>query len=282
LKSKFALCSKAEWEAVGPLVREAVGRLDGVEGRGLRAYLTGMTRLAAWAFKEGLPLEVDVLLSHPVIEAHAASLPANAGTFRSQLRRLAAANGVAVEETAAGYARPGYHAPYRLDEVEALLRFAGSLSNVHRRRQLTGFVLLGAGCGFSRGELRGICKNRVHEHDGRRHVASASRCTPILEPFVAHFDAFLQWCGDGPFVGVTDGVNVTARMASWVADRAGLPQLSTDRLRTFFVVEHLRMGTPLLELMSYCGFTRLDSLTPYMAFVPAFSHVCDVVDGGVL
>ncbi len=274
LKSKFPLCSREEWLVVGTVVRAAVAGLEGFEDRGLRPYLTGMTRLAVWAHRQGLPMSIDVLLSHPMLEAHAAALTGSVGTFRSQLRRLAAANGVAVEATGLGFDRPGYSQPYTLDEVHALLRFASSHSNENRRRQLTGFLLLGAGCGFSRGDLRGVCKNNVHHHTEVPYVRTTNRCTPILDLFVPEFEEFLGWCGDGPFVGVTSNGNITDRLASWVGERAGLPKLSGDRLRAFFIVEHLRRGTPLIELLGICGFTRTEALDSYLAFLAAPTTPC--------
>lgn len=274
LKSKFPLCSREEWEAVAPVVRAAVGRLDRLADRGMRPYLTAMTRLAVWAHREGLPLRVEVLLSHSMLEAHTATLEGSVGTFRSQLRRLAAANGVSVEATGRGFDRPEYSQPYTLDEVRALLRFATSLSNENRRRQLTGFLLLGAGCGFSRRDLRGVCREDVHRHDEVLYVRTANRCTPVLDVVADDFEAYLGWCGDGPFVGVKSGNNITDQMVRWVGDRAGLPKLSGDRLRAFFIVEHIRRGTPLLELLAFCGFTHAESLDAYLAFLPAPMSPC--------
>ena len=273
-KSKFPLCTRDEWVAVGPTVREAVSRLDGLSDHGLRAYLTGMTRLAVWAHREGLPLDIDTLLSHQVIEAHTATLTGSAGTFRSQLRRLAAVNGVTVETTGASYGKQSIAAPYTTIEVRALLGFAQAMSNQNRRSQLTGFVLLGAACGFSRGDLRGVCKNDVHEHNGVRHVRTQNRCTPILEEFRDDFEQYLQWCQDGPFVGVKSGTNVTDRMTEWVGERAGLPKLSGDRLRGFFIVEHLRLGTPLLELLAISGFLRAESFDQYLPHVTLPATPC--------
>jgi len=274
LKSKFSLCSKEEWEAVAPVVRSAVGRLDRLADRGMRPYLTAMTRLAVWALREGLPLNVEVLLSNSMIEAHIATLDGSVGTFRSQLRRLAAANSVPVESTGRGIDRPTYSQPYTLDEVRALLRFATSHSNENRRRQLTGFLLLGAGCGFSRGDLRGVCRDDVHRHNEVLYVRTANRCAPILDVVADDFEAYLGWCGDGPFVGVKSGSNITDQMARWVGERAGLPKLSGDRLRAFFILEHLRRGTPLIELLAICGFTHAEALDAYLPFLPAPMSPC--------
>lgn len=276
LKSKFPLCTKDEWAAVGPTVREAVAHLHGLGNHGLRAYLTGMTRLAVWAHREGLPLDIDTLLSHQVIEAHTATLTGSAGTFRTQLRRLAAVNGITVETTGAAYGKQSIATPYTTNEVRALLGFAQAMSNQNRRSQLTGFVLLGAACGFSRGDLRGVCKNDVHEHNGVCHVRTQNRCTPILEEFRDDFEMYLHGCQDGPFVGVKPGANITDRMTEWVGERAGLPKLSGDRLRGFFVLEHLRRGTPVLELLAISGLVRAESIDQYLPYVTLPATRCSL------
>ena len=106
------LCSREEWEAVAPVVRAVAGQLDRLADRGMWPHLTAVTRLAVWAHREGLPMVVEMLLSHSILEAHAATLDGSVGTFRSQLRRLAAANGVPVETTGRGFDRPEYSRPY--------------------------------------------------------------------------------------------------------------------------------------------------------------------------
>jgi hypothetical protein len=281
LKSKFGLCTKDEWGQVAPTVRSAVSNLVGLNDRGIRPYLTAMTRISVWALREGLPLEVGILLAPRTIEAHIKSIEGSKATFRSQLRRLAEVNGAVSAPTAVQYARASYQPPYTSDDVHALLRFARSMSNLNRRRQLVGFILLGAGCGFSRSDLRGVSRTSVHRHDERLYVRTANRCTPVLEEFCAEFEDYLTWCADGPFIHTKPGANITDRMSAWVGNRQGVPRLSTDRLRAFFVVEHLRRGTPLLDLLSYCGFVRVDALEPYLQFVEIPKTPCSPDESGV-
>jgi integrase len=212
-RSKVAVCTKAEWKLVAPLVRRAVGNLDVASGRGIRPYLTAMTRLSAWAHGQGLDLVESVVLSSLVIEAYVAQLEGSQGTYRAQLRRLAVKNGVQSSddprEAVRGYGRRAVTEPYSLDEVRALLAFAAAQQTDLRRRCLTAFVLLGAGCGLSRGALRGVCRNDVSRHSGVPHVHVADRCVPVLPELHADFDRLVAEfessgvASDEPFVGVT-------------------------------------------------------------------------------
>lgn len=276
LKSRIPICTAEEWAAVETLVREVVARLPGLEDRGVRPYLTSVTRLAVWVFREGLPVEVEVVLSSQMIEAHVASLPSSRATVRSALRRVAAMNGVATEGPAAGYSRPKYSQPYSSEEFWALLRFALALSNAHRRRQLVAFLLLGAGCGFSRGDLRGISAADVHCHDDVQFVFSSGRCAPVLPMLAEPFAEFLSWCGDGPLLMAAPTGNVTDRMVSWVGERAGVPKLSGDRLRAFYVCELLSSGMPLLQVMSFAGLATAGSLDQYLEFIVQPPRACDL------
>ena len=281
LRARSAVCLPEEWVAVGPVVRDVVSRLDGVQERAVRRYLSTMTQFAVWAFREGLPLDADVLLSHQVIDTYVRSVESSPGTIRSRLRRLAAANGVMTETTGLKFDRPRYMKPYSVDEVRSLLSFASSHSNETRRRQLTGFVLLGAGCGFSRSDLRGVSRGDVHRHGDVLHVRAKNRCVPVLDVVVDDFNDYLDWCGDDPFVGVKTSTNITDRMVSWVRGSSGVPHLSGDRLRAFFIVEHLLRGTPVSQLMAICGFVRLEPFDKYLEFLPSPETSCGFLDTGV-
>ena len=89
LKSTTPLCSKAEWERIGPFVRETVSRLSHLAPLGVRSYLTAMTRLAAWADREGHQLDRETLLSSRVVEFYVSTLTSSQKDYRSYLRRLA-------------------------------------------------------------------------------------------------------------------------------------------------------------------------------------------------
>ena len=129
---------------------------------------------------------------------------------------------------------------------KAFLTFAAAMSNRLRRERLSAVVLLGAGAGIVRGELRDIDCGAVHEHDEVLHVAVAGRCVPVRPELQEAMANFVLSCStDGPFLGGKPGSSITAAVGSWVEDRAGLANFSVDRFRAYFVCAHLREGTGL-------------------------------------
>lgn len=274
LKSTTPLCSKEEWERIGPFVRETVSRLSYLAPLGVRQYLTAMTRLATWADREGLELDRETLLSSPVVEFYVSTMTSSQKDYRSYLRRLGREWGIEVAPTTKSYARSEYQPPYTLQEIRAFLTFASAMSNQLRRERLSAVVLLGAGAGIVRGELRGIDRDAIHEHDGVLHVSVAGRCVPIRPELQEAMADFVSWCStDGPFLSGKPGSNITAPVGSWVEGRAGLADFSVDRFRAYFVCAHLREGTGLLELMNLTGFSGPDSFGPYV-------DMCDLPPAG--
>ena len=276
LKSTTPLCSKEEWERIGPFVRETVSRLSYLAPLGVRSYLTAMTRLATWADREGLGLDRETLLSSPVVEFYVSTMNSSQKDYRSYLRRLGREWGIEVAPTTKSYARSEYQPPYTLQEITAFLTFAAAMSNQLRRERLSAVVLLGAGAGIVRGDLRGIDRDAVHEHDGVLHVSVAGRCVPIRPELQEAMADFVSWCStDKPFFEGKPGANITNQIRGWVEERGGLAEFSTDRLRAYFVCAHLREGTGLLELMNLTGFAKPDSLGRYVDMCDRPKDGCD-------
>ena len=281
LKSTTPLCSKEEWGRIGPFVRETVSRLFHLAPLGVRSYLTAMTRLAAWADREGHQLDRETLLSSRVVEFYVSTLTSSQKDYRSYLRRLAQAWGIEVAPTTKSYERPEYQQPYSIEEVTAFLTFAAAMSNPLRRERLSAVVLLGAGAGIVRSELRDIDRGAVHEHDEVLHVAVAGRCVPVRPELQEAMANFVSSCSAaGPFLGGKPGSNITAAVGSWVEDRAGLANFSVDRFRAYFVCTHLREGTGLLEMMNLTGFAHPDSLGPYLNMCDLPPAGCDRTEAG--
>ena len=275
-----SFCSPSEWETVADVVRRAVGALRVDNPQVVRVSLTAMARLATWAQREGLPLDVGVLLSDRVIEAHVASLGRHNATLRSLLRRVRDANGIEPDNTAVvAYRKRGQSEPFSFDDVTALLLFADSLSNQHRRRNLSGAVLLAAGFGIVGSDLRGRTNSDAHFHGSVRHVRTENRCAPVASRLAAKFEEYLAWCGDGPFISPTKGPNITDHIGLWVREQPGVPRFSTWRLRGFYIVEHLNAGTPLTELLAITGLSSAESFDAFLPYCDPGTSVCPLTDG---
>lgn len=268
-RSKTRVCDRSEWGTVREHVIRLVAAAPEASGPGVRRYLSVSTRLAVHAYRNGWGLTPEILLSPQVVEHFIHTLAGSQATFRSQLRRLAAAHGLPSPEGGQTYARRPLRAPYEPAELEALWRFASALSNAHRRVSLQALLVLGVGFGLSRGDLRGVAASSLHQHSRRLHltVPSDGRCVPAASGWAARARQVAAARPSGPLIGRSSGVNLTDRHVEWVGDRAGVPRLSPDRLRASWLVALIASGTPLTDLVVWSGVRSAAALDPYLRHV---------------
>lgn len=274
LKSRFAVCTKEQWSAVQNVVRACVTPLPVSSIHSLRPYMTPTTRLAVWAYQEGLPLDRETLLSSPVIEAFTNSLTCSAPTYRSALRRVAKANQISLEPSNISYAKALAKQPYTEDEIKALLGFANSLSNKLRKQRLSWAVLVGAGCGFARSDLRNLKRSGLHQHDKDWFFATSSRCAKISAGFVEPIRDLYKICDSDLIFGSTKSRNITDTFRIWVGERRGVPVFSADRLRATYVCSLLQQNTGICDLLSWTGLQNADALDTYLKFLTPPAPKC--------
>jgi hypothetical protein len=282
LRAPIKTCTPSEWETIKPLVLSAVSALTDTTPKRAKFHMTAMTKLATWALREEYDLDLTNLLDPDVIETFVSSIPNNQASWRSSLRLLARAQGVEVLATQVRYPRPTSSSPYTASEVASLLAFARSLTNTYRGHSIEAAVLLGAGAGIARGDLRAITAQSVHEHDGSLHVATSTRCVPVLSEFTDDLIALCLLRPKGQLIGNTKSDEFTTMIRQWVGDRPGTPVFSSDRLRAFFICEHLRRGTGTLELLALTGLQTIEGLDVFQQFLPARVATCDLVSGDLV
>jgi len=280
LRAPVKACSEVEWSVVGPIVRSAMAPFGSADPKTVSRLMSAMTKLAVWALREGYDLDLEALLDGAVIEAFAATLTSSQATWRSSLRSIAKANQVETEETLSKFARPVLQGPYETSEVAALMFFARALSNKNRAYAIEAAVLLGAGAGIARGDLRSVTAANLHDHDGALHVAVAGRCVPVLPGYDDELRALAAKCPNSPLIGKVKGDEATVNITRWVGVRPGTPAFSTDRLRATFICTHLNMGTGTRELLAITGLNSIDALDSYYRFVEPLAVECDVVSRG--
>jgi hypothetical protein len=268
--SRVPICTRPEWEAVRQHVIELVAAAPEASGPGVRRYLTVTTRLAVHAFRNGWGLAPEIVLSPQVVEHFVASLAGSPATCRALLRRLAAAHGLPSADGGVAYARREVRSPYEPSEVEALWRFASALSDRSRRVSLSGLLVLGAGFGLARGDLRGVTAAQLHRHDRRLHVTvpADGRCVPVASGWASRARQVADARPSGQLIGVPSGRNLTDRHVGWVGDRAGVPRLAPDRLRARWIVDLIAAGTGLPDLLAWSGVKGADALDTYLPHVP--------------
>lgn len=279
-KAKTKICSVAEWHAIKSFVEATFTELGLGPTRGARRYLTAITAVSAFCFREGRELSKETVFSTPVIEQWTSTLANNQATYRSTLRKIARQLGI--EQDAA--ASPSYPPRpvalgYTDAEVQALLSFAKSLSNTNRQISLRALLALGLGAGLARSALRDVSAASLHTHDaaGTLFVFTQDRCVPLRAEFADELSALCELRPTGPLIGVSRR-DLTNRHVAWVGQRAGVPELSPDRLRSTWILWHLRQGTSLQELMDISGLKSASALDAYLDQIARPQALCPLTE----
>jgi hypothetical protein len=89
---------------------------------------------------------------------------------------------------------------------------------------------------------------------------------------------WLEWVAAerpaGALVGPANGPNSIAKVAVWVRNTPGVPDLSVFRLRSTWLCHHLGVGTPVMQLLAWAGLTSLDALDGYRQYLPSVDTAC--------
>jgi hypothetical protein len=273
---KLGPCTAAEWEKVRPLFRTALGPMSEMAPKTLRKYTCALVRVAVWTDTQGLPLTVANVLDAQVIEAYCSTLLVGAADARSRLRRIAQANGVNITTAPLGYTRRQVAAPYTSSELDALFAFAAGMTNANRRTSLLALLVLGAGAGLARSDLRGVCASSVHNHDDQLFVLSGEYCAAVQAEYVAELTAVCQLRPAGQLIGNHHSKNVTSAHVSWVHGRVGVPELNADRLRSTYICTLIAERVALTDIMEWTGLTQMQTLINYWTHVPQLPARCSL------
>jgi hypothetical protein len=266
-------CTKDEWAAIALVFRAALEPMAWMAPSSLRKFCAPLKCLCVWVHTQGLPLSLSVVLDQQVIEAYCQTLAQHSVEERSLLRRVARENGMVTPTTPLGFKRRTIAKPYSSAELEALRVFASTMTNQNRRTSLLALLCLGAGCGLSRGHLRGVTAASVHHHGERLFVRSASRCSFVLADYVERLEAVCTLRPVGQLVGLQKR-NVTSTVAAWTHQRVGIPALSGDRLRSSYIVALIDQGASLYELVSWTGSRYVATYAEYFEYARPVASPC--------
>ena len=269
-------CTREQWRAIEPFFREAMAPLSHLGVRRVRLTATPLVRLCVFALLHGAPLDLSVLLQPAFVEAFLATLTSGSPDARSALRRLADAHGLNVATSPLGYERRSAADPYTPIEIESLLAFARNVRTQNQRTSLVGLITLGAGAGLARDALRGVSAASLHHHGERPYVAAAGRCSYVLTCYRDDLEAVRAARPTGWLLGAEPRRNLTSHIVAWCQDRAGVPDLSPDRLRAMYLRDLLDSGLSLREVVASSGvrdLTRLYELAAPASEAPACPHI---------
>jgi hypothetical protein len=268
------------WSAIDADVHTAVNRAADTLPMAKKAC-SHVAAFAAWVHSEGMSTHPLVLADPDVLEryiqvgmpaARDSTRAARRAVLRTVASRLATAGTEPPQKIAYRRTRP----PYTASQVRHYLRLAEAQPTDGRRRSLTAVLALGLGCGLDGRDLAWVRDSDVDlRPSGAVHVTvsggSRPRTVVALHPYAPMITDCVRRAEQGLLVGGSrcGRHNVTSpALRRMVGDRS-LPPLVASRLRASWLVEHLRLGTPLSVLLPAAGLSTARPLEDLLAYVEA-------------
>jgi hypothetical protein len=243
-------------------------------------YARALARIAWWCAREGIDLDWELVLDPDTVERFVTvglTGDRSRGTYRADLRRL----GRRLTSAAPWEPRPevlcrrAVALPYSDDEMAALRADAVRQSTPARQRAAGALIALGAGCGLDGRWSTQVRGGNVERLDGAVVVsvdAPNSRRVPVLRRYEGQVLALAREAGSDLLVGGTsNSKNRACSLATRFEASPGTPRLSAARLRSTWLVQHLRAGTRLPELAAAAGLAGVTVLSDLLEFVVPLS-----------
>jgi hypothetical protein len=219
-------------------------------------------RLTRWATGEGIPLDRERILDPDTVErfvTHALGAERSRSTYRAVLRRVGPmlTKNAPWEPRPEAIARRQLAPPYSDAEVGVLADDANAQPTVARQRAAWAFLLLGLGAGLD-GRWATRVTGRDVTYDGtvvRVQVGEpAARSVVVLGALEASLLDLAELSGSECLVG---GHSLSNRRTGHLTGRlvtpTGHPRLAPARLRSTWLLWHVRAGTGLPELCEAAG-----------------------------
>ena len=284
---------RSKWESdARPFVVDLMRRSHVTGKATFPQLMSDVCIYVGWAMKQGLELDLHVLMDHDRIEQWSATEAENlsqstTGNRRSRLRNLAShvLPGPAAPPRPAAISRAVVQPPYSLAEIAAIIRLVGNQPTKTKRRQLSLLVAAGLGAGASARDIR-----HLHRKDIRREGAGVWWLTlahpPREVPLVAQYGDLLK-------VGIERtapeklliGTRIDRKSAvSWIVDASAVsddhPAISQARLRSTWMLELMCRPVPLAHVLRVTGLSSCRSLTDLLPYSADAAYVA-LVEGGV-
>jgi len=239
--------------------------------RRARATASGLERFAS---HRGIPTRPELVFDRDVIEAFVREgspswSPATRGTYRTTLYRRADDFGPGGPRGApfAGSPAP---APYTGAELAGLWAMARGATSDWRRRSASVMLAAGAGAGLRPAELVALGGSDVVVEGPRTIVAVSGtrpRRVPVVDRYAAGLLEAAGAAGPGPLfrpgAASRRDKNFVNDFARKLRSDPDDPWWSMGRLRSTFICGHLRVATPLSELMAATGIVEVESIARY-------------------
>ena len=203
-------------------------------------------KLADYAIPLGLDAVPEVLLHPSVAERFTRCAPGLSKvarrTLRTNLRFIGRRVVPQLYPQDMPLPRERAKQPYSPGEIAGFLALADAQPVRQRRMRAAGLVCLGAGAGLIRGDLRQVRGTDVACRSGGVVVTvrgSRPRRVPVLARYHAPLLAAARFAGDGLVICGTDPGrrNLTNPLVTALDGGSGLPRLDTSRLRATWLAD---------------------------------------------
>jgi hypothetical protein len=266
------------WHHVRPFVLQLASQLGLTEVASAARVVRALARLGGWCVKEGLPLDVELVLDPDTVERFVSlGLRDNRSraTYRAVLRHI----GPLLTRHAPWEPRPAIVArrqvakPYAPFEVDILRIDAEQQPTYRRGHAARALLALGMGAGLDGRWVARVAATDVVERDGVvlvRVGQPSPREVPVLAEWEGEVLQIASSAGDEFLVGGRSmSRNRAGALAASLAVPLGHPRLSSSRLRSTWLVHHMTAGTRLPELAAAAGLAGVTVLSDLLSFVPA-------------
>lgn len=271
------------WAAIESFVRRSVTQVIPNDATQAAKYMTVLTSHVHWCWQDrGYALEPTVIFRNEVIDEFLQHGTAHLGarsvaTYRSRLVSMSKAllpwHLRTGELTPIG--RIGAKEPYSNGQIAALHTWAVQQGTAYRQVNCHVLLALGLGAGLSAGEVEQVRGRHVVVDDEGvlvEVVGDRPRFVPVLaewETVVADVATAAMNKDQFLFKPRREETHAKNLIPNFIAETTGRTfSITTQRLRSTWIVTHLAAGTPISGLHKASGVQSPEALARYAEFVP--------------
>jgi integrase len=250
----------------------------------MRRRLIYITRFVLWCWQScGMPLDRDDIFTASLVDEFAAvqSKTQAVGSVARQRTLLLAVveelNADAPPSAATATDNALRMAPYNRAELAMLRSWAAGQSTTRRRHNAAVILALGVGAGLRPEELRTIRRDAVETDDSGLTVHLANRSVPMLREWEQPLQGALQSNRIDGYLFHSQANRQDPKLVTDFIRSTSTPEIKPvpQRLRATWLVTQLRARVPLVALLDAAGLNSLESLTPYLGFLPQAGNATD-------
>lgn len=260
------------WRAIRPYVFDLADRAETKVVYKREDLLPALSRLAAYAFRVGYPLEdsyvldpfsIDQFVLHHLDGYNRASR----NTMRARIRRVSEAIlGPDAAATLVALGKAEASRPYSPDEVIGLHAWARHQPSAERSSSALALLALGCGAGLTGAEIIALRLEAIETDRPGMFVNLPHRRVPVVDEWQSALQTRIEFKEGYGWAFRSEQRGGNANLISDFVARAGSVPLQTRRMRATWVVHHLDAGTALRRLLTMAGMSSAEALDRYIPF----------------